>query len=65
MTLAQAIVLVALVAAVSGCICATYQSSKFEVDCRDRGGQLRTATLQQLCVTDAGVAAHDEEDAGP
>ncbi len=71
MTLGITIALVtAACAAVSGCtIC--YSTSKFESECHERGGHVRTTTSSQLCVMDAGAGPaiavsvlRSDEDAG-
>ena len=69
MTLTVTLALVtAACAAAHGCtICTVYDESRFERDCRERGGQVRTTTARQWCVMDAGqaiTAARDAEDGG-
>lgn len=71
MTLGFTIALVtAACAAAHGCtICVEYEASKFEVDCHERGGHVRTLAASQHCVTDGGAdvvttMARDAEDGG-
>ena len=69
MTLGVTIALVtAACAAAHGCtFCTVYDESRFERDCRERGGQVRTTTARQWCVTDGGTGAaleRDDDDGG-
>lgn len=57
---------IAIVIAAAGCTFC-YQSSKFEIECHERGGTVRSLDTTQLCVTDKGVAVSTgvvDEDAG-
>ena len=56
MTLGVTLVLAAAACAAHGCtVCVEYQTSKFEHECQERGGTVRSSTTQQWCV--AGAAA--------
>lgn len=59
-------VALASAAAANGCTFC-YATSKFESDCKDRGGEVRTFAASQTCVLERTTSAQhalDDDDAG-